>query len=223
VRVLRSYSLYGAYRLDALREGGAGGDSDAILGADGTNLFVVLRNLKAAPRRFGDRFSWVLAELRRAFPGMIDDLEFDPPVGNLVPARFFSEHSKTAPPMSRAADGLLVGLLHLTAVASAEDGGVLAIDELENQLHPHAIRSLLKGMRERAEDRGLTILLTTHSPVLMNEFREAPSQFYVMEPGQGSLPVSLATLHDPDWLAHFSLGDLYDRLEFASPLVGRQA
>jgi len=217
VETLRSFQVYGMYALEALRNGGMGAEGDERLDATGQNLFIVLRNWKVAPRRFRDQFAWVLRHAQRAFPGVIDDIEFDPPVGQIVPSRFYRPSSRVALPMHRAPDGLLVGLLHLTAVASAQEGSVIAIEEMENQLHPHAIRALLAAMREIAEERRLTILLTMHSPVLMNEFREHPEQFYVMEPGREALPVPLDQIHDPEWLAHFSLGDLYDRMEFGAP------
>ncbi|AKT41398.1 AAA family ATPase [Chondromyces crocatus] len=217
VNALRSFQVYGLYSLEGLRNGGTGSEGEERLDPSGKNLFIVLRNWKAAPRRFGDKFAWVLRQAKLAFPGLIDDIEFDPPVGQIVPTRFYKPGVQTALPMHRAPDGLLVGLLHLTAVASAQEGAVIAIEEMENQLHPHAIRKLLAAMREIAEERRLTILLTTHSPVLMNEFRDQPEQFYVLEPGRDVLPVSLDQLHDPEWLAHFQLGDLYDRLEFGAP------
>jgi predicted ATPase len=217
VHALRSFRYYFNYSLGALRNGGEGADTDRSLDATGRNLFVVLRNWKVAPRRFRDQFAWVLRHTRRAFPGLLDDIEFEPPVGQVVPARFFPPGGRAPLPMSRAADGMLVGLLHLTAVAGADDGAVVAIDEMENQLHPHAIRALLEAMREIADERRLTILLTTHSPVLMNAFRDHPEQLYVMEEGAATLPVRLDKLHDPDWLAHFELGDLYERMEFGAP------
>jgi predicted ATPase len=217
VEALRGFCDYRNYALDSLRNGGGGAEGDQRLAPAGQNLFIVLRNWKAAPRRFSDQFAWILRQARRAFPGMIDDIEFDPPVGQVVPSRLYMPGSRTALPMYRAADGLLVGLLHLAAVASATRNSLIAIEEIENHLHPHAIRSLLAAMREIAEERRLSILLTTHSPVLMNEFREHPEQLYVMEPGRSTLPVLLTELHDPEWLVHFSLGDLYDRMEFGAP------
>lgn len=217
VQLLRNYRYHFNYALAALRNGGEGAETDRTVDATGRNLFVVLRNWKVAPRRFRDQFAWVLRHMRRAFPGLIEDIEFDPPVGQVVPARFFLPDGRAPLPMSRAADGMLVGLLHLAVVAGADDGSVIAIDEMENQLHPHAIRVLLAAMREMAEERRLTILLTSHSPVLMNAFRDHPEQLYVMEQGRETLPVRLDELHDPDWLAHFELGDLYERMEFGAP------
>src|SRR5262249_39091154 len=185
----------------------------------GKNVWNVLRNWKASPRKYRDQFRRVVDGLRDAFPDLLVDLEFDS-VGQTVVGSFYSPNAPSADdslPLSLAADGLLVGILHLTAVAGAAEGSILAFDEMENQLHPHAIRSILKSMRAMAEERDLTILLTTHSPVVMNEFKGHEDQFYVLEAGREVLPVPLDEARDPDWLAHFSLGDLYDREDFAAP------
>lgn len=120
-------------------------------------------------------------------------------------------------PPNLAADGLLTGLLQLTAVAGAPSGSIIAFDEMENHLHPHAIRSILDAMRRQADERNLTIIVTTHSPVVMNTFRRQPEQFFVLQRGATRTPIPLNELHDEDWLAAFSLGDLYDRLDFAAP------
>jgi predicted ATPase len=217
VDVLQGFRCHVGYDLSALRQGGQGGADDAVLSPRGRNLFLVLRNWKAAPRRFNGRFDWVLARIKKAFPGIVEDIEFDPPVGEIVPAKFYPPGERTGLPMSRAADGFLVGLLHLTAVAGADEGAIVAIDEMENQLHPHAIRSILEAMREVSAERNLTILLTTHSPVLMNAFKDEPHRFFVTQISEKPQPTALDKLQDPEWLAHFSLGDLYDRLEIGAP------
>src|SRR5262249_35229067 len=139
--------------------------------------------------------------------------------GQTVVGRFYLPNASAGNdslPLSLAPDGLLVGILHLTAVAGAPEGSILAFDEGENQLHPHAIRAILKAMRTMAEERDLTILLTTHSPVVMNEFKGYEDLFYVLDPGRDVQPVRLDEALDPDWIAHFSLGDLYDRESFAA-------
>ena len=94
---------------------------------------------------------------------------------------------------------------------------MIAFDEFENQLHPFAIRSLLRALRERAEERDLTIIMTTHSPVVMNEFRECPENLYVLTGGQEAQPVALDDLFDEDALLQVRLGELYDQLDFAAP------
>lgn len=57
----------------------------------------------------------------------------------------------------------------------------------------------------------------------MNTFRREPSQFYVLQAGRPTQPVPLTELHDEDWLSAFSIGDLYDRLDFAAPPTAGKA
>jgi predicted ATPase len=212
--------VYDAWWLKQLRERGSMDTDDAhYLHPTGRNLFSVLKAWRAAPRLYRDQFEWVREKTRLAFYDIFEDIELSEEAG-FVTARFFPPDAGPGDeglPILRAADGLLVGLLHLTAVAGAKPGSIVAIDEMENQLHPHAIRVLVKAMREIAEERDLTIVLTTHSPVLMNEFRDEPEQFYVTELGREPSPVRLADLHDPRWLSQFSLGDLYEQLRFGAP------
>jgi hypothetical protein len=190
--------------------------TDNVLHVAGRNLFSVLAAWRTAPKRHEGKYEWVRDKARLAFHDIFEDLEVEPQ-GDTVVARFVSPGSKEDLPIRRAADGLIVGLLHLTAVAGARHGVLVAIDEMENQLHPHAIRVILEAMRERAEELDLTIVLTTHSPVLMDEFAGHVDRFFVTEPGRPEAPVRLDDLHDPRYLSQFALGDLYERLKFGAP------
>jgi predicted ATPase len=118
---------------------------------------------------------------------------------------------------SLAPDGWFVSLLHLVALASTDTGDVIAIDEPENALHPFAIKVILERMRTWSRRRSVTVLLATHSPVIINAFDQCPEQLFVMEPGQPTCPASVVDLKERDWLAHFALGDLYMREEFGAP------
>lgn len=194
-------------------------NSDLFLSNHGSNLFSVLHNWRANPRLYRDQYEWVRRKAQQAFGDIFDDLAIVPN-GDVVSVTFFGPGgSDQGLPVRRAADGLIVGLLHLAAIAGARDGSLVVLDEMENQLHPHAIRVILGGMRELAETRDLTIILTTHSPVLMDEFRGATDRFFVTEQGGPRFPVPLDELHDPRWLAQSSLGGLYERLRIAAPII----
>lgn len=215
--LLQSVRVYKSWDLQLVRDASRRNDLDDALKPDGSNLWHVLAKWHGSPRRFAGAYAWVLRHARRAFPELLQDLEFEPYI------QIFSPDSPGADaglPPDRAADGLLTGLLQLTAVAGAKPGAVLAFDEVENQLHPHAIRQIITAMRERAAERDLTIVLTTHSPVVMNEFNEVPGQVHVVERGMSPAPRRLDELKDPSWLAMFALGDLYERSRFAAPEVG---
>jgi hypothetical protein len=76
-------------------------------------------------------------------------------------------------------------------------------------------------MRLKSEERALTIVLTTHSPVVMNCFRDEPEQVWVLERARdkASVPSTMTELHSEEWLAQAKLGSLYERLAFAAPQV----
>ena len=75
-------------------------------------------------------------------------------------------------------------------------------------------------MRDWSQRHSTTILLATHSPVIIDTFKTRPEQLYVMEPSAPTQPVALSELKEPEWLAHFSLGALYAREEFGAPSDG---
>ncbi len=182
----------------------------------GRNLFSVLRNWRAEPRRYRGQYEWVREKARLAFYDIFDDLEIGTQ-DDRVSVQYYPPGSDEGLPVRRAADGLIVGLLHLAAIAGTPPGALVTLDEMENQLHPHAIRVILAAMREQAEERDLTVVLTTHSPVLMNEFKDDVERFFVTEPGRDRAPVRLDELHDPRYLAQFALGDLFERLRIGAP------
>lgn len=216
VDLLTSVQVFTRYHLHQVKHPKPEEPYKQALSWNGANLWSVLATWKSAPRRSEGRFEWVMAEVKKAFPGLLEDLEFEGDDPVLFPKGFGAEQGL---PPERAADGMLTGLLHLTALAGMRQGGVLAFDEIENQLHPHAIRSLLRSLRERAEEKDLSIIITTHSPVVMNEFREDLDHVFVLAPlcAGAPVPTRLTELHHEDWLAQSKLGTLYEDLAFASP------
>lgn len=219
IGVLRGANVFGSYANEQLRWGGSQITSETRLSSDGLNAFCVLRNWRDK-RDFHPAHNFVISALRDAFPGLADELEFD--TAGTVTNLNIATHGRTASvPVAFAANGWLAGLLHLMAVASAKPGAVVMIDEFENSLHPFAIRSLVRSMREWAAEKNLTVVLAGHSPALLDEFNEHPEQVFVMEPwrpGQPSMPRRLTDYRDPEWLKHFSLGELYRHEEFGGPL-----
>jgi predicted ATPase len=210
---LRTYDFW----LHTVREGTTREDAASFLHGTGKNLWAVLANWKQAPLRYKGQFEWVLQQARAAFPDLIETIEFDRNEAYIFPPGA-TDPADGLPPR-RQADGLLTGLLQLTAVAGAKPGSILAFDEMENQLHPHAIRSILASMRSIAAERNLTIILTTHSTLVMNEFGEHPDRIGVLGAGTGKCPIPLDELKNPDWLAMFPLGELYDRMKSGAPPV----
>jgi predicted ATPase len=204
---LSGASLYSFEAFWQLKREGSREGTDVWLDSDGRNAFTVLRNWLAGKREHRSRWEWVRSGLRECFPDLFDDLDFAV-AGQTVAAQFYGPGGGEPTPMHLAPNGLLMALLLLCAVASADEG-IVCIDEPENGLHPYAIQRLVSLIRERAEAHELTILLATHSPTLLNEFNDQPDHVFIMEPGHESLPVRLDQHQNPEWLRNFALGDLY--------------
>lgn len=219
VDVLTGIRVHMSYWLNQVKRHEQTDARSQFLSGNGRNLWSVLANWKGSPLRHEGQFEAVMSAARDAFPDLISTVEFDRGLPFLFP-RGAIEADQGLPP-SRAADGLLTGLLHLTALFGAKPGSILAFDEVENQLHPHAIRSIIAAMRKQAEERDLTIVLTTHSPVVMNAFRDEPEQVYVLDRSvpDRPVPVAMTDLHSEEWLAQAKLGTLYDQLAFGAPRI----
>lgn len=214
-RLVSGFKLHQYPAIESLRTTGSLVTADLSLHSNGQNAFSVLRNWKAGRREDEQRFLFVREGLRECFPELFEDLEFLS-AGQTVTVRLFFRGLREPVDASAAPHGLLVALLHLCAVASVPEHGAVAIDELENGLHPFAIQTLLELMRSRAQTRDLTVLLATHSPVVLNTFNTDPGRVYIMEPGHDVLPVPLDKHSNPEWLAHFALGDLYINQSFGA-------
>jgi predicted ATPase len=196
-----------------LRQQGSRTTQDRHLANRGSNAFTILRGWYLS-RTHRPRFQFVLDGLRAAFPGLCEDLDFEE-AGQTVTARIFAPGREQPSPIRGEANGLLSMLVLLCDVASADEGGVVAIDEPENGLHPYAIRELMRRASAWTHLHGLTIVLTTHSPVLLDELSVEPTQVFVMRvDGRG--PVPLDEHRDRAWLAHFRLGELYADGELGS-------
>lgn len=221
VDLLFGFRVHHSFELAEVKQHEQSASRTVVLAGSGRNLWSVLANWKQSPLRYRGQFDAVIRGAREAFPELLSTIEFDRGLPFLFPPGA-TEPDQGLPP-SRAADGLLTGLLHLTAVMGAKPGGVIALDEVENQLHPHAIRSLISAMRRRAEEKDLTIILTTHSPVVLNTFRDEPEQVYVLDRGardDARVPAAMTEIHSEEWLAQAKLGTLYDQLAFGAPAVG---
>jgi predicted ATPase len=73
-------------------------------------------------------------------------------------------------------DGLLLFIgLAVAAQLKADKPGLLAIEEPERGIHPRRIREVLDHLR-RLTRNGTQVVLTTHSPTLLDEFRDTPEK-----------------------------------------------
>lgn len=94
-----------------------------------------------------------------------------------------------------------------------KSNSLILINNIEYDLDPPNIRILIKELKNLAYEKDCVIIGITYSPVVLNEFKEKEYSIFVFpdSPEKGITP--LDEFKNPDWMSHFSLGDLYDREE----------
>lgn len=154
------------------RMGGYSSIVDRKLRGDGANLSSVLYDLCARHGRKRD----VLGFIRSLPEQDIADIEFLKTPRNEVVVQLretfggSSDHRVALSPEYRDASVLSDGTLRVLAVAaalfSAPEGSMVIIEEVDNGIHPSRAETILRHIRETAEERRLRVLITSHNPAL---------------------------------------------------------
>lgn len=212
---LQTIAVYHEPDLATLREGSRTTE-DRYLLPRGTNALTLLRRW-FQDRTQRHRYQFVIDGLSTAFPGTFSDLDFVE-AGTTLVARIYRPGSEAPGPLESEANGVLQLLVLFCEVAATDDGSVVAIDEPENGLHPYALSIFLEQTSRWANEHNVTVLLATHSTVLLDELKGNAEQVFVMTalPDEKTAPTRLDVLRNPDWLSRFKLGDLYEQGEIGS-------
>lgn len=62
--------------------------------------------------------------------------------------------------------------------------GLILIDEIESSLHPRAQRRLIRDLAEKCRDREVQIIITTHSPYILEEL-PLEARMYILDTDKG--------------------------------------
>ncbi|MCX7086720.1 MAG: AAA family ATPase [Methylococcales bacterium] len=213
---LQNISVYHDPDLWTLRHKGSDTTEDRNLNPRGNNALALLRRWHQE-RANNHRYRFVIEGLAAAFPNTFETMDFVE-AGNTLVARVYRLGKETPSPLSDEANGVLQLLILFCEIAGAESDSVIAIDEPENSLHPYALRAFLRRTTRWAREHNLTVLLATHSTVLLDELTGNPEQIYVMKKPVDDeyIPSRLDRLCDSEWLEGFKLGDLYEQGEIGS-------
>jgi predicted ATPase len=106
-------------------------------------------------------------------------------------------------------DGTLRILAILAALHVGQPPAVLCIEEPENSLHPTVIDCLMSEF-EVAAARGTQVIITTHSPYLLNRVKAASSKAFWVDRPQGATRFSPlpGTAQLRKKMSQFGLGEL---------------
>ncbi len=108
-----------------------------------------------------------------------------------------------------ASDGALRSLAILIALESHPVGQTLVIEEPERGLHPWAIRFLFNHIRDAIERRKIQVIITTHSPQVLESVD--PSEVFIINRShnQGTKVVSVADTVSETVISPGDLGRLW--------------
>jgi predicted ATPase len=215
--LLSRVSMFEEPDLYNLRQQGSPAFDDGQLDSRGKNVLSILRKWQQ-DHQSRHRYDFVIQGVQAAFPS-VTQIDFVG-VANTLSARVYHRSVEQPAPLDQEANGLLQMLVLLANVAQSDPGGVVAIDEPENGLHPYAMRMFLRSCQQWALTHHVTLVLATHSLVLLDEFTATPEAVFVMKTLDGdentAVPNALDHLCNRDWLEGFKLGDLYEQGEIGS-------
>jgi len=179
---------------------------------DGQNLISVLHTLYTGDREFERN---VDQAMRAAFGDDYEKLVFPPAADQRIQLRVRWRSLKREQSAADLSDGTLRFLFLITALATPDPPPVIAIDEPEVGLHP----SMLPIIAEFAADAALRsqVVLTTHSPQLLDAFTELKPTTTVMRWENGETVLRNLNGEELDyWLQGYTLGKLFKSGELES-------
>ncbi|MCP4592921.1 MAG: AAA family ATPase [bacterium] len=178
---------------------------DKSVSPDGQNLVRVLHTLYTNDPDFEAE---VNAAMRAAFGSDFDKLAFPPAADQRIQLGVRWKSLRRTHSAADLSDGALRFLFLITVLANPSPPPVIAIDEPEAGLHP----SMLPIVAEFAVDASTRsqVILTTHSPQLLDAFRDTAPTTTVTTWENGE--THLKVLEDEalrEWIAAYSLGELF--------------
>ncbi len=180
---------------------------DVTLGADGENLAAVLDRLDGEQPLLRDEINEAVKRAATEVRKVVT-LNAAEPGTKVVGVLEQSDDVFAADQMS---DGLLLFIgLSTAARLGPTRKTLVAIEEPDRGIHPRRLREILDQLKTLA-NAGTQIVLTTHSPTLLDEFKDHPESVLIFD--RKGDETSVTRLSDrPEWvkeLQDVSLGDLW--------------
>jgi energy-coupling factor transporter ATP-binding protein EcfA2 len=173
----------------------------------------------AATRGLDDRLPWLVRDVMQddvkrafvtdglagAFPNLFEEIV----ITSKNEVRIREQGRDELSDLYTLPSGFLQLLGVLCAVACTPKNGIVVFDDPTLSLHPYAVKTLVDRVNRWAWEYNLTVLMMTHSTVMLNEFAGTPDRVFMMKRRQLA-PVALTEAYDQGWLQGFGLGDLYE-------------
>ncbi len=173
--------------------------------SDGQNLVSVLHSLYTGSREFKNELN---SAMKAAFGDDFEELVFPPAADQRIQLRIRWKSLQREQSAADLSDGTLRFLFLLAVLANPSPPPLIAIDEPEMGLHP----SMLPIVAEYARDASnrSQVILTTHSPELLDSFGKEPPTTTVVERHDGETKLRVVSGDElAYWLKQYTLGELF--------------
>ena len=204
---LAGWSIYHDFRVDQqapLRQS-AVTRMEQRVAPDGQNLVPVLHTLYTGNREFKKALD---EAMRAAFGPEYEEMVFPTVADQRVQLCIRWRSLCTEQSAADLSNGTIRFLLLCAILANPDPGALIAIDEPEVGLHP----SMLPVIAELAEDAAdrTQVILTTHSPQLLDAFTSEPPVTTVTQWVDGATRLAVVDGEElRRWLKEYSLGALF--------------
>jgi len=204
LRGCRVYHFHDTSRNAPVKQQGYISDN-RMLHPDAGNLAAVLLRLRI---RDWASYERIVGTIKQVAP-FFRDFVLEPELAeDRVRLRWLQEGSDIVFPADALSDGTLRFICLAVLLFQPELPGLIVLDEPELGLHPFAIVQLAEMLRTASRES--QVLIATQSVTLMNQFEL--DDLIVVERRDGA---SVFERPDParltDWLAEYSLGDLWEK------------
>ncbi len=78
-------------------------------------------------------------------------------------------------------EGVLYFVAILAIIHQPNPPKLLLLEELEKGIHPRRIGEVIDYLEQLAEDKDIQIILTTHSPIVVDRFSHSPESIFVFD------------------------------------------
>lgn len=199
---IKTYREWAFGRSAPLRQPQSADDLNNFVKEDYSNLGLVLSRIKRKP------------EIARSIVGRLNAILPDVQSYDVVveggTVQVGLQEGDAYFPASRLSDGTLRFLALLTILCDPDPPGLICLEEPELGMHPDVIPTIADLLKEASQRTQL--IVTTHSPMLVDCFNSTPEDIVVCEKHDGQTQMNRL---DPEelkhWLESFSLGKLWSQ------------
>lgn len=140
---------------------------DSVLRRNCSNISAVLYAIREKKTDEWNEFCQIVKDLPE---NEINDIQFVKTQINDVILVQKEQNGKTTESIdaARLSDGTLRCIAALAAVMSEPEHSLIAIEEMDNGIHPSRVIRLMRGLCNLAERRNIDLIMTTHNVTVLN-------------------------------------------------------